>query len=201
VKVSGADAYLWATLFQEPFGAFPATVPGQADVHLEKDAQTTYLAVALPPAVETGNPMLGFGVNGEITIHYTFKADPSRKTSHKDDTANRSVNVNVRSDEDEMKWDLLAKHITDATVKQHVEQIFLAAFPGAQGPQQPAKHLVVDTTVRDHKPNLGIHHGALTRDHTVIDPRRVKLNADVKAALATTPSVANAVVSKADPKP
>jgi hypothetical protein len=197
VRVSSSDAYLWSGSIES------GTQKGDASVVVAKDSQAMYLEVSLPAPVESGDNQGGWGVNGQVAIHYTLKSTGAHKADQKRDEHADAGHAKAghaeaehaeapsahakATEEPEVSLDKLETKIPDAAVRQHVEQIFRAAFPGGKAPKRPSKQLTIDSVVHDHKAPA-VHHGALTRPRRTRDLRIVKLNADLKEALAKVPS-------------
>jgi hypothetical protein len=177
VNVAASEAWLWAGSSEQ------GSPQGDASVVVAKDSQAVYLEVGLPSPVESGSNQGGWGINGEVTIHYSLKPDRAHKemTKREDHPDQASLDLKPLG-EKEVDWEALQKKITDATVKQHVQQIFQTAFPGGKGPKYTNKHIDIDPKVHDHKPIL-VHHGALTRPHRARDPRMEKMNSDLEQAV------------------
>jgi hypothetical protein len=195
VTVASSNAWLWS--------AGSATSPqGQGNVIVAKDSQAMYLEVALPAPVEAGPNQVGWGVNGEVTIHYLLKPDRTRSDQGKREEPAIRVAAIVRTPEDEeVNWEKLKTGIPDVAVQQSVQQIFHSAFPGADTKMRPATRLVIDTKVYDHKPVLAAHHGSLTRPHRAQDPRMVKMNSDLRQVLPKTGPAKSSKAPTAQTKP
>jgi hypothetical protein len=175
---------------------------GEGNVIVAKDSQAMYLEVSLPTAVESGPNQIGWGVDGEVTIHYILKPNPSRGDSGKrEEPANRAVALTKSPEDEEVSWERLKKGIPDLAVQQRVQQIFHTAFPGADTMKHPATRLVIDAKVHDHKPVLGAHHHSLTRPHRARDPRIEKMNSDLRAALPKTGPARNPAATPVQKKP
>ena len=78
----------------------------------------------------------------------------------------------------------LQKAIPDPAVRQHLEQLLTAAFPGGKGPQHMTQHIDIDPRVGEHKPIPGIRHDQITRTVRARSQLITKLNADIKVAIA-----------------
>jgi hypothetical protein len=183
VTVTASDAWLWAAALVD-YGLHAAEPKGGTTVVVAKDSQASYLEVSLPAPVESGPSQVGWGVNGEVTIHYALKPPRIHKENARREEARSQVSVDVKGGESEANWQAWQKRITDGAARQRVEQIFLAAFPGGKVQKHPYQHLLIDSKVHDHKPVIGVHHGALTRPHRARDPRKLKLDSDLQQALA-----------------
>lgn len=172
VTVTSSDAWLWSS-------GNNTTPRGQGNVIVAKDSQAMYLEVSLPPAVEAGPNQIGWGVNGEVTIHYVLRPNRARSDDAKRDESTNRTDAHVKSaDEQEVNWEAIKKGVPDAAVQQRLQQIFQAAFPGKDVKKVPGVHLSIDPEVHDHKPVLAAHHGGITRPHRAHDPRMAKMNAD-----------------------
>jgi hypothetical protein len=197
VTVASSNAWLWSAgtaWATVQSGQGESRVPvqvagprGEGSVVVAKDSQAMYLEVSLPAPVEAGPNQIGWGVNGEVTIHYVLKPNHARGDDGKRDApANRDVARAKSAEDQEVNWENLKKNIHDPAIQQRVQQIFHTAFPGVDTKKNPATRLVIDSKVHDHKPVLSAHHGALTRPHRARDPRMEKMNSDLRQVLPKT---------------
>jgi len=182
VTVTASDAWLWGSGVD--YGFHTAEPKGEASVVVGKDSQASYLEVSLPAPVESGPTQVGWGINGEVTIHYALRPDRVHKAEAKPEEHPGQASADLKDRESEGNWREWQKKIANAATKHRVEQIFLAAFPGGKVTKHPYKHLAIDAKVHEHKPVIRPHRGALTRPHRGRDPRNLKLNSDLRQALA-----------------
>jgi hypothetical protein len=186
VKVDASEAWLVnESLIALPFGTAgriaAASHQGNASVAVEKDSQATYLAVSLPTPVETGSDQVGWGINGEVTIHYALNPNRMhRDEAKREEPVNQAARPRTKSEDKEANSDEVLKNLSDPAVRQQVQKIFSAAFSGVAGGKPTSKRILIDSVVHDHKPVLGVHHGAPTRPHRARDPRKTNLKADLE---------------------
>jgi hypothetical protein len=178
VTLSSPDAWLWAGSNEQ------GSPKGGASVTVTKDDVAAYLEVALPSAVESGSNQGGWGINGEVTIHYALKAGGAKKKDAAKKVPERVAFTPKRAEEPEVNWDKMQKAIPDAAVRQRVEQLLTAAFPAGKGPQHMTQHIDIDPKVGEHKPIPGIRRDQITRSVRAHSELITKLNADIKVALA-----------------
>ena len=194
VSAPASEAWLWQGSSEQ------GSPKGDANVVVAKDSQAVYLEAALPAAVESGSNQGGWGINGEVTIHYTLKPNHAKKVEAKKVEHQEQATLDLsKSPEREVEWEAVQKKMTDDTVKLRVQQILQTAFPGAKGPKNPSKRIEIDHVVHDHKPLL-VHHGALTRPHRARDPRMEKMNSDLVHAVGIKTAVKDTTTQKSETK-
>lgn len=194
VTVASSDAWLWSSGNN--------TAPrGQGNVIVAKDSQAMYLEVSLPPAVEAGSNQIGWGVNGEVTIHYILKPNRAHSDDAKRDESTNQTGAHAKTPEEEVSWQEIKKRVSDPAVQQRLQQVFHTAFPGKDVRKVPGVHLSIDPKVHDHKPVLAAHHGGITRPHRARDPRMTKMNADLRSALPKDVPAKGNAASAAPAKP
>jgi hypothetical protein len=199
VTVANSDAWLWNA--GTAGGIFKVASPkGEGRVIVAKDAQAMYLEVSLPQAVESGPNQIGWGINGEVTLHYVLKTNRAHGDEGKREEPVNRAPAHAKS-EKEVDWAKVQQRIPDAAVQQHVQQIFHTAFPGKDTQKHPGTRLLIDAKVHDHKPVLGAHHGGHTRPHRAKDPRMTKMNADLRQAMSKTEPAKGAPAPKSQTKP
>ncbi len=178
VSVTSSDAWLWAGSNES------GSAKGKSGVEVTKDSTAAYIEVTLPEATETGSNQGGWGVNGEVTIHYTLKAG-SKKMETKRAVTPERVAFNPKSGEEpEVDWDKLNKAVTDSATRKRIQTAIATAFPGGSGPKHFTQQLTIAATVSEHKPISGLRRDAITRPHHARSELMIKLNSDLKAAAA-----------------
>jgi hypothetical protein len=178
VTLSAPDAWLWAGSNEQ------GSPKGGASVTVTKDDVAAYLEVGLPAAVESGSNQGGWGINGEVTIHYALKAGGAKKKDDAKKVPERVAFTQKHAEEPEVNWDKIQKGITDAAVRQRVEQLLTTAYPAGKGPKHMTQHVDIDPKVGEHKPIPGVRKDQITRTVRARSELISKLNSDMKVAIA-----------------